>query len=41
MGLACAALGWTGEQFWSATPHEYWAWIEVWKQMNVPEKSEK
>lgn len=29
MGLAAVDLGWRAATFWSATPHEFWAAIEV------------
>lgn len=38
MGMAAAALGWSADRFWSATPHEFWAAIEGWERMNSPKK---
>jgi len=29
MGLACDSFGWSAEQFWRATSHEWWALIEA------------
>jgi hypothetical protein len=29
MGLAAVHLGWTAAAFWAATPHEFFAAIEV------------
>jgi hypothetical protein len=29
MGIAMASFGWSSQQFWSATPHEWWAMIEA------------
>jgi hypothetical protein len=34
MGLACAAFHWTPAQFWAATPHEWWASYEIYREMN-------
>ena len=34
MGIAAAALGWRPAEFWDATPHEFWAGLEVWREMN-------
>jgi hypothetical protein len=28
-GIAMDAFGWSAEQFWRATPHEWWAVIEA------------
>ena len=39
MGLASAMLGWRPTQFWSSTPHEFWAAVEGWERMN-PRASE-
>jgi hypothetical protein len=38
MGLAAAALGWRASEWWSATPHEFWAAFEGWKALNVREE---
>ena len=38
MGLAAAAFQWSPAVFWGATPHEYFAAYEVWREMNVAEK---
>lgn len=37
MGFACAALGWSPDQFWAATMHEYWDAALGWRSLNVPE----
>jgi hypothetical protein len=29
MGVACDAFGWSPEQFWKSTPHEFWAMVEA------------
>jgi len=29
MGIAQEAFGWSAEQFWQATPHEFWSMIEA------------
>nr|WP_274611262.1 phage tail assembly chaperone [Sphingomonas sp. JUb134] len=29
MGLAADTFGWSPEQFWRSTPHEWWALIEA------------
>ena len=29
MGVAMDAFGWTADQYWSATPHEYWAMVDA------------
>ncbi|MBN3556888.1 phage tail assembly chaperone [Sphingomonas yabuuchiae] len=29
MGLALDAFGWSPDQFWSATPHEFWAVVDA------------
>lgn len=29
-----AGLGWSADQFWSATPHGLWAAIEGWQELN-------
>ncbi|PZR83601.1 MAG: hypothetical protein DI537_34715 [Stutzerimonas stutzeri] len=34
MGTAAAALGWRPSEFWSSTPHEFWAAIEGWQAMH-------
>jgi hypothetical protein len=36
MGLAAAAFHWSPSDFAEATPHEYFAAYEVWRQMNKP-----
>lgn len=35
MGFAAAALHWPPAAFWSATPHEYFAAYEMWREMNT------
>lgn len=37
MGFAAAALHWDPSRFWAATPHEYWAGYEAWRDMNTVE----
>lgn len=34
MSFAAAALHWRPSEFWSATPHEFWAAVEGWERMN-------
>ncbi|WP_294292712.1 phage tail assembly chaperone [uncultured Sphingomonas sp.] len=29
MGLAADTFHWSADQFWSATPHEFWAMIDA------------
>ena len=29
MGFALDALGWSADQFWLATPHEFWSLIDA------------
>jgi Phage tail assembly chaperone protein, TAC len=29
MGLALLDLGWTPQQYWDSTPHEFWAAYEI------------
>ena len=29
MGLALDAFGWSADQFWLATPHEFWAMVDA------------
>jgi hypothetical protein len=29
MGLALDTFSWSADQFWRATPHEYWAMIDA------------
>lgn len=29
MGVAMDAFGWSADQFWEATPHEYWAMVDA------------
>jgi len=29
-----AALGWRPNEFWAATPHEFWTAVEGWERMN-------
>lgn len=29
MGLALDSFGWSAEQFWRATPHEFWAMVDA------------
>lgn len=38
MGMAAAGLGWSADQFWAATPHEFWAAIEGWERLNCPKE---
>jgi hypothetical protein len=33
MGIAGAEWGWSANQFWHSTPHEFFAAYEVWTQM--------
>jgi hypothetical protein len=38
MAFALVVLGWRPADYWAATPHEYWAAYELWREMNpVPE----
>lgn len=34
MSFASAALRWRADEFWSATPHEFWSAYEGWERMN-------
>lgn len=34
MGVALDAFGWSAEQFWQATPHEFWAMIDARQEAN-------
>jgi len=34
MGVALDAFGWSADQFWRATPHEFWAMIDARAQAN-------
>lgn len=36
MGVAFAAFGWSPSDFWSATPHELHAGLEVRLEMSKP-----
>jgi hypothetical protein len=29
MGLALDTFGWSADQFWDATPHEFWAMVDA------------
>jgi hypothetical protein len=33
-----AALGWTPDQFWAATSHDFFSAFEMWREMNPPPK---
>ena len=35
MGIAAAALGWRPREFWDATPPEFFAAVEQWREMNT------
>jgi len=34
MAIAAAALGWRPREWFTSTPHEFWAAIEGWEEMN-------
>lgn len=34
MGVALDAFGWTADQFWGATPHEFWAMVDARAEAN-------
>jgi uncharacterized phage protein (TIGR02216 family) len=34
MKVALGRLGWAPDVFWRATPHEFWAAIEGWVEVN-------
>jgi hypothetical protein len=36
MGVAAYAFHWTADQFWRATPHEFFAAYEIWQEANSP-----
>jgi hypothetical protein len=33
MGIALAAFGWTAQQYFDATPHEFFAAYETWQSL--------
>jgi len=34
MGMSAAALHWSADAFWSATPHELYAAFEAYEELN-------
>ena len=36
MGIAAVAFHWPPPVFWAATPSEFYAAFEAWKEMNTP-----
>lgn len=34
MGIAQDAFGWSVNQFWDATPHEFWSMVEARQEAN-------
>jgi hypothetical protein len=34
MGLALSTFGWSADQFWDATPHEFWAMVDARVEVN-------
>lgn len=36
MGIALNSFGWSADQYWDATPHEYFAMIEARQEANKP-----
>jgi hypothetical protein len=36
MGLALDTFRWSAEQFWNATPHEFWAMVDARVEANKP-----
>jgi hypothetical protein len=36
MGIALDAFGWSADQFWDATPHEFFAMVEARTAANKP-----
>lgn len=34
MGVAMDAFGWSADQFWASTPHEFWAMVEARERAN-------
>lgn len=36
MGIAVNLFHWSPSTFWSATPHEFWAAFDVWREINPP-----
>ena len=36
MGIALDAFGWSADQFWWATPHEFWSMIDARVEANKP-----
>jgi hypothetical protein len=39
MGLSFAAFHWTPRTFWRATPFEFFAGYEAYREMNTPSES--
>ena len=35
MGIAQDAFGWSADQFWNATPHEFWSLVEARRRSNA------
>jgi len=33
--MATGIIGWSPDQFWQATPHEFWAAWEAWRLANA------
>jgi hypothetical protein len=36
MGIALDAFGWSADQFWDATPHEFFAMVDARREANKP-----
>lgn len=34
MGIALDTFGWSADQFWCATPHEFWSMVEARQRAN-------
>ncbi|WP_242140873.1 phage tail assembly chaperone [Sphingomonas sp. TREG-RG-20F-R18-01] len=34
MGIALDGFGWSPDQFWASTPHEFWAMVEARQETN-------
>lgn len=34
MGIAIVRLRWVPDEFWRATPHEFWSAVEILEEMN-------
>lgn len=37
LGFACAALHWPPHVFWASTPHEFYAAIDSFAELNAPD----